>query len=185
VILEKDCLAKLICAYNDLAASRKVAAIMPRMITENDADSTKSEGKEVVVFSKWTGLDKPQYHIDLEGRVRIPSGHACSLIAKQAWSQVGGYDETRYKGTCFREETDFYLRTGQKGYEIYFEPKAIIYHLKYRSGGCHSSPLKDDYYYARNQVLFLLRFHKLRSTYMIPIFVLYLGVRLIGRRFRL
>jgi glycosyltransferase involved in cell wall biosynthesis len=185
VLMDKNCLANLVTAYKELSPSKRVAAVTPRMINPNDASSLENKSDAIVTISKWTGLSQIHFDTDCSGRVQIPDAHACSLIAKEVWKQVGGYDEIRYKGTCFREETDFYFRLRGKGYGIYFEPKAIIYHLKYRSGGCHSSPLKDDYYYARNQILFLLRFFKFRSTYMIPMFLLYLANRLIGRRFRL
>jgi GT2 family glycosyltransferase len=182
VLMDKNCLANLVCAYQELSPSKRVAAVTPRMITPNDASSVENKSDAIVTISKWTGLSQIHFDTDCNERVQILDAHACSLITKEAWKQVGGYDETRYKGTCFREETDFYFRLQRKGYGIYFEPKAIICHLKYKSGGCHSSPFKDDYYYARNQILFLLRFFKLRATYMIPMFLLHLVGRLITRR---
>jgi GT2 family glycosyltransferase len=184
LILDKDCLANLVSAYLDLSASKKIAAVTPRLI-EGTIAIEERKNRKVITVSPWTGLVQPNFQIDCNVRLPILAGHACSLISKEAWKLVGGYEERRYSGTSFREETDFYFRARGKGHEIYFEPKAVAYHLRYSAGGCRSSTkFRDDYYYARNQVLFLLRFYKFRSAYMIPIFVAYLAGRLIGRRFR-
>jgi GT2 family glycosyltransferase len=167
-----------------LSTSKKIAAVTPRLI-EGTAAIEKAKGRKVITVSPWTGLIQPNFHIDCNVRLPIVAGHACSLISKEAWKLAGGYEERRYRGTSFREETDFYFRARQKGYEIYFEPKAVVYHLRYGSGGCRSSSqFKDDYYYARNHILFLLRFYRLTSAYRIPLFLVYLGGRLILRGFR-
>jgi len=170
-------------SYQELSTSHKIAAVVPRMITVGDAmRDNASENKEVVSVDGWTGLIKPAFNMDAGCPVSILAGHACSLISKEAWKEVGGYEEKRYKGTSFREETDFYFRVRQKGWELYFEPGAVIHHLEHAAGGCRlSTQLKDDYFYARNHILFVLRFYKLQSIYMIPSFLAYLLGRFIKR----
>lgn len=179
LILDKNCLTNIVQAYQELSSWRKVGAVTPRMITVGNP-TVESDADEVVTTRKWTGLIQGNFHIACNERKKIVAGHSCSLISKQAWKEIGGYEEKRYKGTNFREETDFYFRMGQKGYEIYFEPKALTYHHKHDTGGTHSSSWhRDDYFYARNHILFVLRFFKLQSIYMVPLFILYLLGRLI------
>lgn len=187
VILDTHCLANLIRSYRALSASHRVAAIVPRMITIEDAiqGSTFDKEEKIVDIDKWTGLIRHRFNLHSNITTSILTGHACSLISKEAWREVGGYEEKRYKGTNYREETDFYFRVRQKGWEVYFEPKALIHHYKYDVGGCSSlSRLRDDYFYVRNHILFVLRFFKLQSIYMIPSFILYLLGRLIKRAFK-
>lgn len=183
LILDKNCLTNLVQAYQELSSWRKVGAVTPRMITVGHP-TVESDAGEVVTISKWTGLIQGNFHVACNERKKIVAAHSCSLISKQAWREIGGYEEKRYKGTNFREETDFYFRIGQKGYEIYFEPKALTYHHRHDTGGSRSSSrLRDDYFYARNHILFVLRFFKLQSIYMVPSFGLYLLGRLIKRAF--
>ncbi len=183
VVIDTHCIATLIRSFQELSTSHKIAAIVPRMITDGDVRrGSTSENEEIVSIDGWTGLVRPGFDVNSNLPVSISTGHACSLISKEAWREIGGYEEKRYKGTNFREETDFYFRARQKGWELYFEPRAVIYHLKHDVGGCRlSSQLKDDYFYARNHILFVLRFYKLQSIYMIPSFILHLLSRLIKR----
>ncbi len=179
LLLDVRCLANLVKTYHELAAAGKVGVVTPRMITVGDTKAA-GDAAEVVSMSKLTGLICDNFHIKSSSRKKIIAGHACSLISKQAWEEVGGYEERLYKGTNFREETDFYFRLRRKGYEIYFEPEALVYHHKFGTGGSRSSKrYADFYYYLRNHIVFLLRFCKLRSVYMVPMFCLYLVRRVI------
>lgn len=177
LFLHRDCLTNLVQAYKESSSWRKVGAVTPRMITVGDS-TAESDAGVVITISKWTGLIQGNFDIGCNERKKIVAGHSCSLISKEAWKEVGGYEENRYRGTNLREETDFYFRIGQKGYEIFFEPKALTYHLKHDVGGCrYSSRLRDGYFFARNHVFFLFRFYKLRSAYMVPLFALYLAYK--------
>ena len=186
LILDNHCISALIKSYQTLSTSHRIATIVPRMVTTREVTpgNTVEKGDGIVSIDKWTGLVRPRFDASSRTPVSIQTGHACSLISKEAWREIGGYEENRYRGTNFREETDFYFRARQKGWEVYFEPGAIIHHLRHDIGGCRSSSrLKDDYYYTRNHILFVLRFFKLKSIYMIPSFILYLLGRAIRRVF--
>jgi glycosyltransferase involved in cell wall biosynthesis len=181
LLLDRNCLLNLIKSFQTLSSCHKLGALTPRMITVGEFVS-ESKTCDVVHIDKWTGLIQSNFDYDCDTPKKIIVGHACSLILKQAWVEIKGYDENRYKGTNFREETDFYFRLKQKEYEIFFIPNAVVYHKRHKLGGCHSSrPLKDNYFYARNHIMFLLRFYKLTSFYRVPLFLLYLAYRLIGK----
>jgi len=179
VLIDKDCLTNLVITYNELLSKKKVGAITPRMITSGQIPSN-NPSLDIVSVNRWTGLLQANFDYSCNEPMKILLGHACSLISKQAWKDIDGYEESRYGGTNFREETDLYFRMAQKGYEIFFEPKAIIYHNTHNTGGCRpSNRLKGNIYYAKNHIVFLLRFYKIRTIYMIPAFCIYLIYRLI------
>jgi GT2 family glycosyltransferase len=90
----------------------------------------------------------------------VPTLHACSLISKEAFQRVGGYDEKLYVGTHAKEEVDFYYRIRRRGYKVFFQPGSTIYHHHIHTGGCETNnALRVNYYEYRNSLLFFARFH--------------------------
>jgi len=56
------------------------------------------------------------------------------LYSKEAADDIGGY-ELGYNVVGHREETDFTYRLFKKGYSLYVEPKALVWHLRNPEGG--------------------------------------------------
>ncbi|MCS7075685.1 MAG: glycosyltransferase family 2 protein [Bacteroidia bacterium] len=77
---------------------------------------------------------------------------ACMLIRKSAWHKVGEFDEFFF---AHMEEIDWCWRAKSLGYEIWCEPKSVIYHV---GGGTLSmqSP-KKTYLNFRNSLLMLYK----------------------------
>jgi len=110
-------------------------------------------------------------HFDASARVIVDHGQGCNLsFRKSILQQVGGFDE-RFAGSAFLEETDVCLRVKKAGYQLLFEPKATIIHLKENKGGCRSFSSEDWYYwYGHNYSLFFLKHFKKRYA---PFFLFY------------
>lgn len=93
--------------------------------------------------------------------------HSCSLISKQAFRKVGGFDERLYLGTHAKEEVDFYFRLRKEGYKILFQPCSTIWHNRVYIGGCDTSKKLRKYYYEmRNSTLFVARFDGIIFSYL-------------------
>lgn len=75
---------------------------------------------------------------------------------RDVFQEVGGFD-IAYTGNAYRFETDFALRARKLGYELLFDPHAVVYHRRAGVGGNRISPEKWYYWYARNNVYFLLK----------------------------
>jgi len=83
------------------------------------------------------------FSIEADDDIYVPFVHACSLAYKQIFRAIR-FDPAFFNNTCFREETDFYLRAGARGFRVMFCPHAIAFHLKRSNsspnnlGGCGS-----------------------------------------------
>lgn len=173
VILHTDCLLTLLKNFGELVQAQcdmHIGAIGPRLIEKHNIWRDK-----VVEVSKLTGYIYTNFNLYSHEPIEVPTLHACSLVNKEVFRKVGGFDEKLYKGTAHREETDFYYRARRAGFHLFFQPEAIAYHLKNPVGGCHEgvSRVLHGYYFVRNNLLFLTRFYGLRAMFMIPSFLLF------------
>ena len=188
LILDHECVQHLVNAYCQLLENYKVGAVVPRMFNyfnEKSTDDQYENNDEVVKICHFTGLIHNYFNRDTKKIIPIPTGHSCSLISKGAWRNVGGYEENLYKGTNFREETDFYFRLRNAGYFIFFDPKALTHHYRSNYGGCRlSNQTKMNYYYARNHILFILKHYPFQFIFMMPLFIVHLLLRTIDISFK-
>lgn len=77
-------------------------------------------------------------------------------LKKELYKKIGGYKNI-YGGNAHLEETDFSLRVKRAGYKIIFEPKAIIRHLRYQSGGNRTKDIYNlRYWITHNYIIFML-----------------------------
>lgn len=86
------------------------------------------------------------------------TAQGCNMsYKKQLLLQVGGFD-TNFVGNAMREETDVSFRLRKMGKKILYNPKASLFHLFYKSGGCREKKtIHDNYIIYRNEILFFLR----------------------------
>lgn len=61
---------------------------------------------------------------------------ACLLTPKALWEEIGGLDEAYFNGW---EDMDYCQKIHKKGMNIYYEPKAFIYHYESRTDGRYVS----------------------------------------------
>ena len=105
------------------------------------------------------------------GTVEVPFLHVISLIKREDFLSIGGFDETTYVGNRYREETDFFVRIRQTGKKLYFVPTALVYHYYIKSGGQRSGFLKTEYYVVLNHMKFLKKFYPSKCSRMLICFV--------------
>ncbi len=101
-------------------------------------------------------VDKGQF--GKEVRTSFASG-CCMLIKKEVFTKVGLFDDRYF---LYYEDNDLSQRAKRKGLEIYFEPKALMWHLNAGSAGGSGSTLQD-YYITRNRLLFGFMYAPLRT----------------------
>ncbi|MBI4162337.1 MAG: glycosyltransferase family 2 protein [Candidatus Aenigmarchaeota archaeon] len=58
-----------------------------------------------------------------------------------------GFDGFYGKDAAFREETDPQVALVRQGFTFVYNPKAIVWHMKYAKGGIRSNPPENYYYY--------------------------------------
>lgn len=74
------------------------------------------------------------------------------LIKRQVFEDIGLFDENYF---LYYEDTDFCVRTKQKGYKLLVNPNSIIYHKV----SCSTKNISDavSYYYNRNVYYFIIK----------------------------
>lgn len=68
------------------------------------------------------------------------------------------FDEN-YRGTSYREESDFQLSVRKAGWRILYEPKAVVIHKDPKIGGCRGYTLTERMYWKAKNHTYYLRKH--------------------------
>lgn len=146
--------------YND----KKTGLVGGRVVT--DFNKTNNTFKEVGKL-KYFGL-KEITHFDSCKKTKIDHAAGGNFSCyKDLYQKVGGFCEL-YIGNAHMEETDFCLRVKKTGYNLIFEPKAVLRHLQYGSGGNRTKDIYEfRYWLVRNCTLFYL---KNQPKIMFPVF---------------
>jgi GT2 family glycosyltransferase len=100
-------------------------------------------------------IDQGQYN--QESQIEVTTG-CCVLIPVEVMQKLHGFDDKYF---MYYEDIDLSVRVKKLGYEIWYIPKAIIWHENAHSSGV-GSPLQD-YYITRNRLLFGFKYARLRT----------------------
>ncbi|MBI3984703.1 MAG: glycosyltransferase family 2 protein [Candidatus Levybacteria bacterium] len=99
-------------------------------------------------------VDKGQF--DRSEETEVATG-CCMLLKREVLEAAGIFDE---KFFLYYEDADLSQRVKKKGFQIYYVPKAVLWHKNAAATGT-GSPLQD-YYITRNRLLFGFRYAALR-----------------------
>jgi len=181
VILHRDCLALLAEAAKkiDRGQISTAGALAPRLIYVAGYADPREEaaGKDYASIDPYTGDVKGSFNVDGERILEVSVIHGYSMIRKEAFLSVGGFDEKAYKGNYFREETDLWLRLRRNGFKLYYQPRAKIYCLRGLTKGGQWSNVRGsiplyEYYVLRNHLVFLKKFYGRKAYFMFPPFII-------------
>lgn len=100
-------------------------------------------------------VDRGQY--DLAGETEFATG-CCALVKREVFEQVGLFDERYF---LYLEDLDFSQRISRGGFQIVFQPKAIVWHKNAQSSGVGSG--LHEYFFTRNRLLFGLSHAPVRT----------------------
>jgi GT2 family glycosyltransferase len=101
-------------------------------------------------------VDKGQYE-RLE-QTDFASG-CCEMIKREVFEKVGLFDEKYF---LYYEDNDLSQRAKRQSFGVYYQPKAVLWHLNAGSTG-GSGSLLHDYYITRNRLLFGFKFAPLKT----------------------
>lgn len=117
----------------------------------------KIDWKNVLASHK--GVDEVDFgQHDKELETSFATG-CCIIFPREILEKVGGFDDNYY---LYFEDIDLSMRVKKLGYRIYFVPEAILWHKNAKSSGGPGSDLQD-YFIARNRLLFGMRYAPLRA----------------------
>lgn len=172
VILDKGLIAELLESFQDKS---DLGLVSPKIYfargyefhkdkyKENDLGNViwyaggKMDWKNVIGFHRGVDeVDKGQY--DRFEETNFVSG-CCMMVKKEVFEKVGFFDERYF---LYYEDNDFSQRVKTKGFKIYYQPKAKLWHLNAGSTGGSGSGLQD-YFITRNRLLFGFNYASLRT----------------------
>ncbi|EMU55906.1 glycosyltransferase family 2 protein [Clostridium butyricum] len=144
--------------YNGCVVSPKIYYFEPNnMIWSAGGEIKWSRGYTLQYGMK--EIDKGQY--DIEKRISFATG-CCMLIPKNIIKAIGLISEEYF---LYFEDTDYCVKIQQAGYEIYYEPKAFMYHKVSASTGGENSP-SYIYYFYRNRLYFNNKYNDNKKYYI-------------------
>ena len=75
----------------------------------------------------------------IEQSMPVVSVSGCCLLARrEVWNQIGSLDENMFG---FGEDIDWCMRAAAAGWEVWYQPRSVIVHLK-GHGGAHARPFR-------------------------------------------
>jgi len=101
-------------------------------------------------------VDKGQYQNVKE--IDFASG-CCEMIKKEVFEKAGFFDDRYF---LYYEDNDLSQRAKAHNFKIFYQPKALMWHLNAGSAGGSGSALQD-YYITRNRLLFGFSYCSLRA----------------------
>jgi GT2 family glycosyltransferase len=101
-------------------------------------------------------VDEGQY--DTTDEISFATG-CCMLFRREALEKVGLFDEKYF---LYYEDADISERMRNAGYDIYYAPDAVLYHVNAASSGGAGNNLQD-YFMTRNRMIFGMKYAPLRT----------------------
>jgi GT2 family glycosyltransferase len=143
---------------------------LPKLILdENDKTHQLKNDEEVIwyaggkfdwdnVLGSHRGVDQVDHHqFDRESQLDYASGCAM-LIPYTVLEKVKGFDNKYF---MYYEDVDISMRIKKAGYEVWYIPKAVMWHHNAHSSGV-GSPLQT-YFTTRNRLLIALKYAPVRA----------------------
>lgn len=103
-------------------------------------------------------VDTGQY--DKAEEIDLLTG-CCVLLTRKALEKVKGFDARYF---LYYEDADLNFRLKKAGFTIYYEPKAMLWHVNAGATGGSGSVLQD-YFISRNRMLIGMKYARLRTKF--------------------
>ncbi len=111
------------------------------------------------MYAKHRGVDEvDQGQYNSKTETDFTTG-CCMLIKKKVIDEIGLLNEKYF---MYYEDIDYSMKVRSKGYKVYYDPQAFIWHQNASSSGRPGSPL-HVYYQTRNRLYFGMKFAPFRT----------------------
>ncbi len=146
-IVDKDTIREML---DLIESNEKIAFVSAAIYNYHDRNKIDSFGGKMSFF---TGIGKP---LRIENQIReFNYGEYCDacclMFNREIFEELGGYDNSFF---AYAETEDILFKAMKKGYKVYMNPKAKVWHKTYGSQGGKRSKF-TTYHLARNRILFM------------------------------
>ncbi len=157
-IVAPDCIKWLIetAALKESLGSSRVGILGPKVYHASDPNLIQSAGGKLT--NRWTAIHVGQNEDDqgqFEDERQVDWISGCALLVKNQVIQESGSLDARF--FYYWEETDWCKRATEHGWQIWFVPKAKIWHKGVQKDYAPSPNV--TYYNTRNRLLFMAKHH--------------------------
>jgi len=129
--------------------SRNVGAVAGRLINEKFLGIWEEFwSRRLPFFSPLSGTLYGGFDLNAEPRPVTTACGANMSLSTKAIQQAGGFDPN-FEKVALREEADALERIKRLGYQIFYEPKALAWHLRASEGGERLKNPSDLFYWSR------------------------------------
>lgn len=166
-VVQPDFLQQLVAAAESHA---EVGMVVPKIYFYpgrefHHASYRKTERGQVLWYAggsiDWANLDAFHRGVDELDRGQFDHTHetefatgCCLLIPRPVLERVGPLDPSYF---LYLEDVDWSQRVKLAGYQLHYQPAAVVWHKNAGSSGGAGSPL-HQYYQTRNQLFFFSRY---------------------------
>lgn len=149
-IVEADFIPAMV---NRLLVSDKVSVVSPMIKDYYSMERISYAGGDINSFKGGVFIEGinsyDEQRMQVARRITFASG-CCMLIRAEVFKYIGYLTEDYF---LYYEDTDFSKRVINAGYEMFYEPKAVIYHKESVSTELYSD--NYQYYFVRNRLKFI------------------------------
>lgn len=175
---------------NLMEKNSKIACVQPKLVYGADHSMLNAVGSFMTStgFLYHYGYRKKENLAMYNERMKIFSAKgAAMLLRKSALDKVGVFDEDFF---IFFEETDLCHRLWLLGYEVYYEPKSLIYHFEAVDTSRQMNDFTRNFLSFRNRICSFIKNFELNSIIgvfllLIPIYLAMFFVYAIKLKFNL
>jgi len=174
LILMPNTIEILVKTYSTLSKKYKVGAVAPRLIL---VSSTKYYfplhecAKIIGYFNMLTGDHCANYDEETSHILLSEHPPATSLMPREIFNIVGTY-YTGYKYNYLYEDSDLYYRILKHGFIMFYQPRAVAFHVSGNPGGCTVDTIKRYFANVYNLMIFDFRMFGVSAMPRIIVYVL-------------
>jgi len=174
LILMPNTIEILVKTYSTLSKKYKVGAVAPRLIL---VSSTKYYfplhecAKVIGYFNMLTGDHCANYDVETSHILLSEHPPATSLMPREIFNIVGTY-YTGYKYNYLYEDSDLYYRILKHGFIMFYQPRAVAFHVSGNPGGCTVDTIKRYFASVYNLMIFDFRMFGVSAMPRIIVYVL-------------
>jgi len=179
IFLDDDCIpdTELVASYVSIFDSiePEIVLVAGRVI-EKDSNIFKERDDLVGGFVTKYGKTLKNFDTDKSGICEwAPGGNFC--VRTSAYREVGGFD-LNYIGTAVMEDSDFGYSVRKLGYQVMYDPKPSMEHLRIPTGGLRqSNPARAMLYRAHNSVYFFRKHNLKRFLPLVSLYIFAIAIK--------
>ncbi len=121
-VVEPDWLSRLV---ETISSDPRIGAVQAKVVSQNNPGKMDHTGLGMDSVGTWLTSYGWDHSVFSEPMVIFTASSAAMLTRKDAYLEVWGFDDTYF---IYDDDTDYSWRLRLRGYEVVFDPRAVVFH---------------------------------------------------------